>query len=244
LKILALNLKQSNKSPVISSQSLVIAIDGPASSGKGTIAKKIADHFSLPHLNTGALYRAVAFLALENNLDLENDIKKILPLIKKINSLDLESSKLHNEEIGKAASSVAKKPEIRQALFNLQKDFINNGIKNNGGAVLDGRDIGTVICPDANYKFFIIASVEERAKRRFKQLSQNQNNQTTYEIILSQLKTRDEQDKNRSTSPLKKADDAVEIDTSNINIEEVFNLVKTYINNSPLNNEKQSIIKN
>lgn len=198
---------------------LLIAIDGPSSSGKGTIAKKIAAHFNLPCLNTGALYRAIAFLALQKNLDLEKDETKIIPLCQKITNLDLESSELHNEEIGKAASIVAKNQNIRKAIFDLQRNFALDGIKNNGGAVLEGRDIGTIICPDANFKFFIVADVEIRAKRRFKQLTEG-GKKVDYDVILDQLKLRDEQDKNRISSPLKKTDDAVEIDTSNLNIEE------------------------
>jgi cytidylate kinase len=201
-------------------KNFLIAIDGPSSSGKGTIAKKIAAHFNLPCLNTGALYRAMAYLALENGLDLQNDIKKIIPLAKKIIDLDLESPKLHNEEIGKAASIVAANPEIRKAIFDLQRNFALDGLKKNGGAVLEGRDIGTVICPDANYKFFITATAEVRADRRFKQLQKN-NMPADYDVILQQLKNRDEQDKNRAVSPLKKADDAIEIGTSKMSVEEV-----------------------
>jgi CMP/dCMP kinase len=199
---------------------LLIAIDGPSSSGKGTIAKKIATHFNLPCLNTGALYRGIAFLALQEGLDLQQDQEKIIPLCQNLTDLDLESSKLHNEEIGKAASIVATNPNIRTAIFDLQRNFALNGLQQNGGAVLEGRDIGTVICPDANYKFFITATAEVRAQRRFKQLQEN-GLKADYDLILQQLKTRDEQDKNRAISPLKKADDAIEIDTSNMSIENV-----------------------
>jgi cytidylate kinase len=202
-------------------KNLLIAIDGPSSSGKGTVAKKIAAHLNLPCLNTGALYRAIAFLALQEGLNLEKDEEKIILLCKQIASLDLESPKLHNEEIGKAASIVAVNSNIRKEIFDLQRNFALKGLKENGGAVLEGRDIGTVICPDANYKFFIIASPEVRAQRRLRQLKQN-NLPANYDIILEQLKARDFQDKNRASSPLKKADDAVEIDTSNMNVDEVF----------------------
>ncbi|MFT6106466.1 MAG: cytidylate kinase [Rickettsiales bacterium] len=224
-------------------QTLLIAIDGPSSSGKGTIAKKIAKHFNLPCLNTGALYRAVAFLALENNLDLEGDIQKIIPLCDKILQsqivatcsrdvdFDLESPKIHNEKIGKAASIVAANPEIRQNLFKLQRRFADLGIKNNGGAVLEGRDIGTTICPDANHKFFINADVEVRAQRRFFQSLKNDPN-ANLDLILEQLKNRDEQDKNRQSSPLKKDNDAIEIDTSNMNVEEVFKKILSDISGS------------
>ena len=203
---------------------LLISIDGPSSSGKGTIAKKIASHFNIPCLNTGALYRAIAFLALQSNLDLQKDETKIIPLCQKITQLDLESTQLHNEEIGRAASIVAVNSNIRKAIFDLQRNFAINGLKNKGGAVLEGRDIGTVICPDANYKFFITATAEIRAKRRFEQLKTN-GFEANYDLILEQLKERDMQDKNREFSPLKKADNAIEIDSSNMEIKDVFELM-------------------
>ncbi len=212
----------------MSNQNLLIAIDGPSSSGKGTIAKKIAAHFNLPCLNTGALYRGIAFLALEKGLDLQNDEEKIISLCQNLINLDLESPKLHNEEMGKSASIVATNQNIRKAIFDLQRNFALDGLKNNGGAVLEGRDIGTVICPDANYKFFITATAEVRAQRRFKQLEGN-GLKADYDLILQQLKTRDEQDKNRKISPLKKADDAVEIDTSQMSVDEVLNKILSLI---------------
>lgn len=216
-------------------KNLLIAIDGPSSSGKGTIAKKIAAHFNFPCLNTGALYRGIAFLALQDGLDLQNDQQKIILLCQNLTSLDLESPKLHNEEIGKAASIVAVNPEIRKAIFDLQRNFALDGLQKNGGAILEGRDIGTVICPDANYKFFITATAEVRAMRRFKQLQENgqeKNIKADYDLIVQQLKTRDEQDRNRAISPLKKADDAIEIDTSQISVDEVLTkILETVVSN-------------
>lgn len=209
---------------------MIIAIDGPSSSGKGTIAKKIAAHFNYPCLNTGGLYRALAFLALQNHYDLNKDQERIVGLAKEIIDFDLESPQIHNEEIGKAASIIAVNPNIRQAIFDLQRNFAIQGVVERGGAVLEGRDIGTVICPDADYKFFINADAEVRAKRRFEQLKLG-NIKADYEVILQQLKARDEQDKNRASSPLKKADDAIVIDTSLLSIEEVFNKMKSIINN-------------
>ena len=219
---------------IIPNQNLLIAIEGPSSSGKGTIAKKIAAHFNLPCLNTGALYRGIAFLALKNGFDLQNDQEKIIPLCQKLIELDLESSDLHNEEIGKAASIVAVKPDIRKAIFDLQRNFALDGLQQKNGAVLEGRDIGTVICPDANYKFFITASAKVRAVRRFKQLQEN-GLKADYELILQQLQNRDEQDKNRAVSPLKKADDAIEIETSQMNVAEVFEKILSYIKIVPQN---------
>ena len=227
----------------MSNKNLLIAIDGPSSSGKGTVAKKVANHFNLPCLNTGGLYRAIAFLALENNLNLQQDETKIIPLCKNIADFDLESPNLHNEKIAAAASVVAVNPNIRQAIFDLQRNFATEGIKEKGGAVLEGRDIGTVICPDANYKFFITATPEVRAIRRFKQLQESSNQKNNfqtddkqvsecleYDEILNQLKERDKKDKSRAISPLKKADNSFEIDTSTMNIEEVVQEILRKIN--------------
>jgi len=204
---------------------MIIAIDGPASSGKGTIAKLIAQHFNLPYLNTGALYRKLAFEAIKENLDLENDEKKIIKLINRINISELESEELHNENIGKNASIVAKNQNIRSALQKLQKDFANQ----EKGSVMDGRDMASVICPNADHKFFITASLQERAKRRYLQLSQKNPN-IKEEDILTDLKHRDERDQNRSSSPLIIAPDAIKIDSSELTITEVFNLTLKYIN--------------
>ena len=203
------------------SKRLLITIDGPSASGKGTIAKKVADHFKLPCLNSGALYRGLAYIALEKNLNLEKNIEQIASLVNEIDLSNLEDKKLHTEEMGKHASMIAKQPLIRKALFDLQRHFAVHGLREHDGAVLEGRDMGTVICPDANYKFFITASASERAKRRHKQLQEN-GIDSDYKIILNQLENRDKEDQNRANSPLVKAMDAVEIDTSNMNIEQVF----------------------
>ncbi len=202
---------------------LLIAIDGPSSSGKGTIAKKIASHFNLPCLNTGALYRAIAFIAQEQGLNLAVAEEKIIQLCDNLTEIDLESPLLHNEKIGKAASIIAANFKIRQAMFDFQRNFALAGLQNKGGAVLEGRDIGTVICPDANYKFFITASAKVRAQRRLKQLQATEPNQIiNQQIVLEQITSRDFQDQNRLISPLKKAEDAIEIDNSQMNVEEVF----------------------
>lgn len=206
----------------------IIAIDGPSSSGKGTIAKKIATYFKVDCLNTGGLYRALAYLALQQKLDLHKKENEIIALTKKLNKFDLESPLIHNEEIGKAASIVALNQNIRQSIFALQRNFALDGIKRNGGAVLEGRDIGTVICPDASYKFFITASSEIRAKRRYQQLLESCV-PADYQLILEQLQKRDQQDRNRSFSPLKKALDAIEIDSSALTIEEVFHKILSHI---------------
>lgn len=200
---------------------LLIAIDGPSASGKGTLAKKISAHFELPYLNTGALYRLVALRILERKID-QNNFEKFIPeLVSNISESDLENEILFGEDVGSVASIVAKNPKLRAALFDFQRDFAHS----KKGAVLDGRDTTTVIAPDADFKFFVTADVEIRAQRRFKQL------QTNYEEILAQLKKRDENDLNRQDAPLKIAADAHVIDNGNLSIEEGFWKILSLIKN-------------
>jgi len=182
---------------------IIIAIDGPAASGKGTLARKIAKHFGLQYLDTGSLYRAVALKVLE----CESDAIKVA---KNLTIEDTKSPKLRGEEVGNLASQVSAIPEVRQALLDFQREFSLQG------AVLDGRDIGTVVCPNADIKFYITASVDIRAERRAKELGGD------IEIIKKDLAERDKRDMERAVAPLKPADDAVIIDTSNMNIDIVF----------------------
>ena len=196
---------------------LIIAIDGPSASGKGTLAKKLAAHINLPYLNTGALYRLLALRVIEHKIDQEN----VEELVKNISEKDLENEKLFSEDVGAVASAIAKNPKIRAALFDFQRNFAQS----KEGAVLDGRDTTTVICPDADYKFFVTADVESRAKRRFNQLKM-----TAYEEILAPLKKRDENDFNRQDAPLKIASDAHIINNGNLSIEEGFQKILKIIN--------------
>ncbi len=205
-------------------KSLVIAIDGPSASGKGTLAKKIAKHFDLPYLNTGALYRLAASRVIQQKIDPENFANHIFDLVKNITEADLEPEELFSEKVGAVASIIAKNPKLRAALFDFQKDFVAKGRAKKNGAVLDGRDTTTVICPGADYKFFVTADVEIRAQRRFNQL------QTSFDEILAQLKKRDENDLNRSDAPLKIAPDAHVIDNGNLSIEEGFQKILQIIN--------------
>ncbi len=197
-------------------KNLVIAIDGPSASGKGTLAKKIAAHFGLAFLNTGAVYRLIAFRVISQKINPENFDEKISELTKNISESDLESEKLFGEDVGAVASVIAKNKKLRAAIFDFQRDFVERGKKEKNGCVLDGRDTTTVICPDADFKFFVTADVEIRAQRRFSQLK------TSYEEILAQLKKRDENDLNRTDSPLKIAEGAVVIDNGKLSIEEGF----------------------
>lgn len=203
-------------------KNLVIAIDGPSASGKGTLAKKIAAHFGLAYLNTGAIYRLIALRAIEQTpQQVRGDIvlsdEKISALTKNISESDLENEKLFGEDVGAVASVIAKNKKLRAAIFDFQRDFVAHGKKEKNGCVLDGRDTTTVICPDADYKFFVTADVEIRAKRRADQLKN-----ISFDEILSQLKTRDENDLNRADSPLKIAPDAHLIDNGKLSIEEGF----------------------
>lgn len=210
-------------------KNLVIAIDGPSASGKGTVAKKIAAHFKLPYLNTGALYRLVAFRVTQQKIAIENFTAKIDELVKNISESDLENEELFSEKVGSVASVIAKNSDLRRKLVDFQLSFIKNGKEQFGGAVLDGRDTTTVICPDADFKFFITADVEIRAQRRFDQLKSKGEN-VSYDEILAQLKKRDENDLNRKDSPLKVAIDAIVIDNGNLSIEEGLQQVLKIIN--------------
>jgi cytidylate kinase len=189
---------------------MIIAIDGTTSSGKGTLAKRLAVHFSLPHLDTGLLYRAVAARALAEGVDLKSELA-CADLAKGLSLADFDERELRSATIGAAASVVASLGAVRHALFDLQRAFAQQP----GGAVMDGRDIGTVIAPDADFKFWIDASVEERARRRHLELS-GMGEAVTPESVLAQLKERDARDAGRKDAPSKPADNAVHIDTTNL----------------------------
>ena len=195
---------------------LVIAIDGPSASGKGTLAKKIAQHFDLSYLNTGAIYRAVAYKMIELKINFDDFDQNIPNLIANISEADLEKEELFDEVVGATASIIAKSFKLRNALFDFQKNFVEEGKKNKNGCVLDGRDTTTIICPDADFKFFVTADVEIRAKRRSQQIAGD------YLEILGQLKKRDENDFNRQFAPLKIADGAFIINNGDLTIEEGF----------------------
>ncbi|MCY4242659.1 MAG: (d)CMP kinase [Rhodobacter sp.] len=185
----------------------IVAVDGPAASGKGTISRAIAARFGFTHLDTGLLYRAVA----RRVIDGEDPVV----VARTLRSRDLERSDLRSVQVSRKASHVAADGRVRNALVGFQRDFAHSG----GGAVLDGRDIGTVICPDADCKIFVFASDEVRAERRYLELSQRDPS-IDLERVLRDIRDRDARDRGRAIAPLRPAENAVPLDTSQLTIEE------------------------
>lgn len=199
----------------------VIAIDGPAASGKGTLARKLAHHLGYAYLDTGSLYRAVALQLSRTGGNAENE-QDALRAAGKLATLDLNDPELKSESTGGLASKLAAIPAVRAVLLDFQHQFAEQPPGGKAGAVLDGRDIGTVVCPHAEVKLFITASVETRAKRRFLEQFGAGGSDEDYKTILHELILRDERDTNRATSPLKAAENAHLLDTTNSDIEAVF----------------------
>jgi cytidylate kinase len=195
---------------------MIIAIDGPAASGKGTLARKLAGHFGLPCLDTGLLYRATARALMEQGHDLA-DKDAAVAAARGLALTDFDEKALRGSEMAEAASIVAAIPEVREALADLQRAFARRP----GGAVLDGRDIGTVICPDACPKIFVTASPEARATRRALEL-QSRGEKADYPAVLAEILRRDERDRTRPAAPLIPAKDAVILDTTALSIDAAF----------------------
>ena len=195
---------------------MIIAIDGPAASGKGTIAKRVAAHYGLAYLDTGTLYRAVARDTLMRSED-PADAIEVLKSAKALDPFTLGDPGLRKPGLAEAASLVAKHPEVREELLAYQRNFA----RATSGAVLDGRDIGTVICPDADVKLFVTATPEERARRRYLELIQAGIDVSEAEV-LGDIRRRDERDKHRAASPLRQAPDAHLLDTTNLDIDAAF----------------------
>jgi cytidylate kinase len=201
----------------MTSQRLVIAVDGPSASGKGTLAKRLAEHFGLPHLDTGLLYRAVGWLAITTGRPPEAIASSLTPA-------DLIDPKLRSDEAGQQASKVATNPEVRANLLKFQKEFSSQA----SGAVLDGRDIGTVICPDAPVKLFITASPELRAERRYQEL-RRRGGDTIKSRVLAEMAERDRRDSERAAAPLRAAPDAWLLDTSDMDADAAFAAAVAFI---------------
>lgn len=192
---------------------MIIAIDGTTASGKGTIAKRLAAYYGLPHMDTGRLYRAVAVAALKQSVPLD-EAGRLADIARMLDLTDFVEHELRSAEAGKAASVVAAIPSVRQALFELQRAFATR----EGGALLDGRDIGTVIAPDADVKLWVDADVTQRGVRRWKELIRH-GETVTLEQVIEQLKIRDARDQGRTDAPAAMAADAILIDTTDLTID-------------------------
>lgn len=195
---------------------MIIAIDGPAASGKGTLARRIAAHFGFGYLDTGLLYRAVARDVAAAGGDL-SDEQAAAAIARTLDPASLDDEALRGAKAGEAASMVARHPQVRQALLEYQRSFASRP----PGAVLDGRDIGTVVCPDAAVKLFVTAAVEVRARRRFTELGAKDPG-VRFEDVLEELRQRDARDMARADAPMRQADDAILLDTTDLDIEAAF----------------------
>jgi cytidylate kinase len=191
----------------------VIAVDGPAASGKGTIARALAKHFALPLMDTGLLYRAVGLNLWRWGGDPSNEFEALRACAEL--GFDPDDPELRSEPVSQFASAVSVYPSVRAALLDRQQDFA----RQDGGAVLDGRDIGTVIAPDADVKLFVTASPEVRAERRLKEL-ETRGMHAHYEDVLADIRARDERDSSRDIAPLRPAPGAILLDTSALNVDE------------------------
>jgi cytidylate kinase len=192
---------------------LVIAVDGPAASGKGTIARALARHFGLPHMDTGLLYRAVALNLWRWGGDPSSEFEALRAC--DMLSVDLADDELRSEPVSRIASAVSAYPSVRTALLERQQEFAGQP----GGAVLDGRDIGTVIAPDADVKLFVTASVEVRGQRRVRELLAR-GLPAHFEEVIADIRARDERDSGRAVAPLRPAGDAILLDTSDLGVEQ------------------------
>ncbi|WP_125153693.1 (d)CMP kinase [Clostridium rectalis] len=211
---------------------IAVAIDGPAGAGKSTIAKLIGEKFNLMYIDTGAMYRAVALMAKRNGIS-EKEVEKLSSLVKSLNMKFINnklfvngedvSKKIREVKISNIVSLYATVSEVRSLLVSLQQSMSQKY-----NVIMDGRDIGTVVLIDAPFKFYLVASPEVRARRRFNELK-NKDIEVSYESILKDIKKRDYIDSTREVTPLRKAEDAIEINTSNLTIEEVVNEISNHI---------------
>jgi cytidylate kinase len=211
----------------VTARPFVIAIDGPAASGKGTLARRLAEHFGFVHLDTGALYRATALLVLDRGDDPADPViaTRAAGLV---HPRLLSDPRLRGEAVSAAASIVAAIPGVRRALLDLQRNFAANPPRPAKGAILDGRDIGSIVCPAAEVKLFVTASTEERARRRAEELRQ-QGAAAILEDVLQDLKERDARDTERRAAPLIAAPDATVIDTTTLDADTVFERVSNLV---------------
>jgi len=206
---------------------MIVAVDGPAAAGKGELTRRIARHFNLARLDTGLLYRAVGWSLLQQKADPGNEAAAVAAA-KALKLADLDAPDLRSEAAGAAASKVAVIPAVRTQLIDFQRDFAKNPPGGAAGAVLDGRDIGTVICPDADAKLFLTARAEIRAERRLKEL-QAKGTEAIGSAVLRDMMERDARDAQRSVAPLEPAKDAFVLDTSDMDADAVFAAAVAFI---------------
>ncbi|MED5312778.1 MAG: (d)CMP kinase [Pseudomonadota bacterium] len=207
---------------------MIIAVDGSAASGKGTLAKRLAAHYDLAHLDTGALYRCLALhLITEGRTATNVTESEAAGAVGNLDLLMAGSAAIRTDAVAGMASVVAAMPAVRQNFVSLQRQFATQ-TSNRRGAVLDGRDIGSVILPDADFKFFIDADLEERARRRTKEL-QESGQSAMFRDVLEDMQDRDRRDRERSTAPLKAAEDALVIDTTQLDADSVFAMAASHI---------------
>ena len=199
---------------------MIIAIDGPSAAGKGALAGRLARHLGFAHLDTGALYRAVALRVLRAGGD-PTDTKAATAAARQLSLDDLDDAGIRDEVTGEAASQLAVIPEVRREMLAFQRTFASDPPDGAQGAVLEGRDIGTVVCPEAEVKLFLTASLGARAHRRFLELRER-GATTSEEKVLEDMRARDERDRMRGASPLRQAADAHLLDTTNLSINSVF----------------------
>ncbi len=206
---------------------MIIAIDGPAAAGKGTLARRLAETLGFAYLDTGLIYRAVAARVLAAG-EGPHDTEAATRAAGALRPDDLARGDLRREEVGQGASVVAALPEVRAALLAFQRDFAKQSSEGRKGAVLDGRDIGTVVCPGAEVNLFVTASPEMRAKRRHKELLER-GEQSIYARVLQEVRDRDARDSGREAAPLRPAEDAIVLDTTELNAEAAYQTALQYI---------------
>ena len=215
---------------------MIVAVDGTSASGKGTLAAKLAQYFNLEPLDTGLLYRAVALSMITAGDNLE-DQEKAANHAASLDYKSMDSPRLRNSDIGVASSKIAAMKAVRLTLLDFQQNFAKNPPNGRSGTILDGRDIATVVCPEADSKIFVTANIEIRAKRRWKQLIQS-DEPAIYARVLADLRERDTRDSTRRNAPLRKDSDAITIDTSYLDAEQTFEMARKYIASQNLNRQR------
>lgn len=210
----------------------IITIDGPAASGKGTLARRLADHLGYFFLDTGAMYRLIGLAVLNQGIEPEDNVEQVVAIAHEFSNTFTpsmaENPELKRDDVGQYASRCASLSPVRAAILELQRALAHTPPTGEAGSVLDGRDCGTVICPEAPIKIYITADVEERAKRRYAEL-QSKGIETPFDEVLADMKMRDDRDMNRPVAPLRPAEGAVILDTTHLSIEDGLNVLKRLV---------------